>query len=120
MSFFRIRNSRLKRNKLLEQIKELKRNQNPLVLALDNQVNLNLELLEDYINQKLNKTDWKVLNELVQDPIISNKMIAEKIFMSVEGVSSSLRRMYIYFDIDDTRYKKIALVMKAIGVSKSN
>ena len=120
VSFFRIRNSRLKRNKLLEQIQQLKRNQTPLVLALDNQANLNLELLEHYINQKLNKTDWNVLNELVKDPIISNKMIAEKIFMSVEGVSSSLRRMYIYFDIDDTRYKKIALVMKAIQVSKQN
>jgi hypothetical protein len=120
VSFFRIRNSRLKRNKLLEQIQQLKRNQTPLVLALDNQANLNLELLEHYINQKLNKTDWNVLNELAQDPIISNKMIAEKIFMSVEGVSSSLRRMYIYFDIDDTRNKKIALVMKAIQVSKQN
>ena len=119
-SFFVLRNSRLKRNKLLEQVQQLKRNQNPLVLAIDNQVNLNLELLERNINQKLNKTDWKVLNELVQNPIISNKMIAEKIFMSVEGVSSSLRRMYVYFDIDDTRYKKIALVMKAIQVSKSN
>jgi tetratricopeptide (TPR) repeat protein len=120
VSFFLIRNSTLKRNKLLEQIQQLKRNQNPLVLALDNQVNLNRELLEYYINQKLNKTDWNVLNELVQDPIISNKMIAEKIFLSVEGVSSSLRRMYIYFDINDTRYKKIALVMKAIQVSKQN
>ena len=105
---------------LLEQIQQLKRNQNPLVLELDDQVNLNLELLEQHVNQKLNKTDWKVLNELVKDPLISNKMIAEKIFMSVEGVSSSLRRMYIYFDIDETRYKKIALVMKAIQVSKSN
>ena len=117
---FVLRNSRLKRNKLLEQIQQLKRNQNPLVLELDDQVNLNLELLEQHVNQKLNKTDWKVLNELVKDPLISNKMIAEKIFMSVEGVSSSLRRMYIYFDIDETRYKKIALVMKAIQVSKSN
>ena len=120
VSFFVLRNSRLKRNKLLEQIQQLKRNQNPLVLELDDQVNLNLELLEQHVNQKLNKTDWKVLNELVKDPLISNKMIAEKIFMSVEGVSSSLRRMYIYFDIDETRYKKIALAMKAIQVSKSN
>ena len=30
--------------------------------------------------------------------------------MSLEGISSSLRRMYQYFDIEDTKYKKVALI----------
>ena len=88
-------------------------------MAIENKSNLNRGLLEGHISQKLNDTDWKVLAQLEHNPVISNKTIAENIFMSVEGISSSLRRMYVYFDIGETRYKKIALVMKAIQISKS-
>lgn len=116
--FFFVKNSRSERHKLLEQIDLLKRNQSPIVMAIENKSNLNRGLLERHINQKLNDTDWKVLSELEQNPVVSNKTIAENIFMSVEGISSSLRRMYVYFNIGETRYKKIALVMKAIQISK--
>ncbi len=117
--FFFVKNSRAERHKLLEQIDLLKRNQSPIVMAIENKSNLNRGLLEGHISQKLNDTDWKVLAQLEHNPVISNKTIAENVFMSVEGISSSLRRMYLYFNIGETRYKKIALIMKAIQISKS-
>jgi tetratricopeptide (TPR) repeat protein len=77
------------------------------------------EKIEKAINRKLNPTDWNVLNILLKEPDISNKEIAEKAFMSVDGIGSSLRRMYMYFDIKETKYKKIALIMEAIKASKA-
>jgi hypothetical protein len=37
--------------------------------------------------------------------------------MSVDGIGSSLRRMYVYFDIKESKYKKISLIMAAIKAS---
>ena len=59
-------------------------------------------LKEASINKKLNDTDWNVLNILQKEPDISNKELSEKAFMSVDGIGSSLRRMYIYFDIKES------------------
>ena len=49
-----------------------------------------------------------------------NKHIAEKANLSIDGVGSSLRRMYEYFEVHETKYKKIALLHKAIKISQSN
>jgi hypothetical protein len=38
--------------------------------------------------------------------------------MSIDGIGSSLRRMYEYFELKDTKYKKIALIIKAINICK--
>jgi DNA-binding CsgD family transcriptional regulator len=65
----------------------------------------------------VNETDWNVLNILLKEPDISNKEIAEKAFMSVDGIGSSLRRMYLYFDIKESKYKKISLITEAIKMS---
>jgi tetratricopeptide (TPR) repeat protein len=75
------------------------------------------EKIEKSINRKLNATDWNVLNILLKEPDISNKEIAEKAFLSVDGIGSSLRRMYMYFDIKESKYKKISLIMEAIKAS---
>ena len=77
----------------------------------------NREKIELAINKKLNDTDWNVLNILLKEPDISNKELAEKAFMSVDGIGSSLRRMYLYFDIKESKYKKIALITAAIKAS---
>ncbi|WP_321540832.1 winged helix-turn-helix domain-containing protein [Flavobacterium piscinae] len=69
------------------------------------------------MQRKLNETDWNVLNILLKEPDISNKELAEKAFMSVDGIGSSLRRMYLYFDIKESKYKKIALITVAIKAS---
>ena len=46
--------------------------------------------------------------------------VAEKANLSIDGVGSSLRRMYEYFAIRETKYKKIALLHKVIKISQSN
>jgi hypothetical protein len=56
----------------------------------------------------------------LEDPVISNKEIAEKAFMSVDGIGSSLRRMYGYIDVKESKYKKISLLMEAIKISNDS
>lgn len=87
------------------------------VVGMDKNGDLNKEKLELAINKKINETDWNILNILLEDPVISNKDLADKAFMSVDGIGSSLRRMYEYFDIPNSKYMKIALLLKAIKIS---
>ena len=67
----------------------------------------------------MNETDWAILQILLDNPMILNKEISEKAMLSVDGIGSSLRRMYDYFEIRNTKYKKIALLNKVIKISKS-
>jgi tetratricopeptide (TPR) repeat protein len=107
-----------KRNDLLLQIEELKRWKTTEFMVTPGTFELNRTAIEAQINRKLNETDWKVLNILLEDASISNRNIAEKAFLSTEGIGSSLRRMYDYFDIKDSKYKKINLITQAIKISK--
>lgn len=66
--------------------------------------------IEAAIDRPLNETDWNVLNLLMEEPTMTNQAIADRAFLSIDGIGSSLRRMYGYFNIGETRYKKIALV----------
>jgi hypothetical protein len=84
---------------------------------MDKNGDLNKEKLEKAIDKKINETDWNVLNILLDDPVISNKDLADKAYMSIDGIGSSLRRMYEYFDIPNSKYMKIALLLKAIKIS---
>ena len=77
------------------------------------------EKIEHSISRKLNETDWKVLTILLEDPALSNKEIADKAYMSVDGIGSSLRRMYEYFEIKVSKYKKISLLLEAIKSSNN-
>lgn len=117
--FFFLRNKKntQQRNILLEEIKFLK-NQNLTVVSYD-KFELNKEIIDSYIDRVLNETDWSILQILLDNPIVMNKEISEKAMLSVDGVGSSLRRMYDYFEIRNTKYKKIALLNKVIKISKS-
>ena len=119
LSFFFLRNKKnaQQRNRLLEEIKFLK-NQNLTVVSYD-KFELNKEKIDRYINRVLNETDWSILQILLENPTVMNKEISEKAMLSVDGVGSSLRRMYDYFEIRDTKYKKIALLNKVIKISES-
>ena len=112
-----LKRNRKKRDELLEEIKKLKRNDSSNFVINSNEYKLNREKIELAINKKLNDTDWNVLNILLKEPDISNKELAEKAFMSVDGIGSSLRRMYLYFDIKESKYKKISLITEAIKAS---
>ena len=48
---------------------------------------------------------------------MTNRSIAEKAHLSIDGIGSSLRRMYGYFEIKETKYKKMALLHAAMKVS---
>ncbi|MDG1145167.1 MAG: tetratricopeptide repeat protein [Flavobacteriales bacterium] len=115
--FLRTKKNTQQRNRLLDEINFLK-NQNLTVVSFD-KFELNKEKIDRYIDRVLNETDWAILQILLDNPMILNKEISEKVLLSVDGVGSSLRRMYDYFEIRDTKYKKIALLNKAIKISKS-
>ncbi len=119
--FFRakgVKNRKIK-EALLEELERLKNSEKSSLLITSNTFELNRDNIETSIGRKLNETDWKVLTIILEDPVIPNKKIAEKAYMSVDGIGSSLRRMYDYFDIKETKYKKISLLTDSIKRSKS-
>ena len=107
-----------KRDALLEEIKSLKENKvSPIVDPKD--FELSKQKIDDHLKRVLNETDWKVLLILLDNPMVLNKEIAEKSNMSLDGISSSLRRMYEYFEVKDIKYKKISLIHSAIKISNA-
>ena len=113
----KMKKSTVKRDLLLEEIDRLKNESDKNLMVIPNQFQLDRAKIEEDINRKLNETDWKVLNALLEDPVITNKEIADKVFMSVDGIGSSLRRMYDYFNIKESNYKKISLILEGIKIS---
>ena len=111
--------NRKTRDALLEELENLKKVEKSNLLVNSNAFELNREKIQESIGRKLNETDWKVLTIILEDPVIPNKKIAEKAYMSVDGIGSSLRRMYDYFEIKETKYKKISLLTDSIKRSKS-
>ncbi len=112
----KIAQEKQKGEELLNELNILKK-QAGKVVGMDKNDDLNKEKLEKAIDKKINETDWIVLNILLEDPAISNKDLADRAYMSVDGIGSSLRRMYEYFDIPNSRYMKTALLLKAIKIS---
>jgi tetratricopeptide (TPR) repeat protein len=43
---------------------------------------------------KLNESDWKILDTIKNDPMLNNQEIADSVTLSLEGVRSSLKKMY--------------------------
>lgn len=112
----KITKEKQKGEELLHELNILKK-QAGTVVGIDNKGGLNKQKLETAIDKKINETDWNVLNILLEDPVISNKDLADRAYMSIDGIGSSLRRMYEYFDIPNSKYMKIALLLKAIKLS---
>jgi hypothetical protein len=108
----------MRREELLVQIGELRASKGGRLLLDSKELELDRDRLEAQLERTLNETDWKVLNILLRDPTITNVQIAENACLSVDGIGSSLRRMYVYFSIQETKYKKIALLHKAMKLSK--
>lgn len=106
------------REDLLHEIARLKSSDPQKIVVDASELQLNRDKIETAIDRKLNETDWIVLNILLSEPELSNADIAAKAFRSVDGIGSSLRRMYVYFDIKESKYKKISLIMKSIQLSK--
>ena len=113
-------NNRKKLDSLLSEISTLKRKEKLNLLVDSSNFELNQHKIEATINRKLNKTDWSVLNVLLNNPEARNKEISEKVFLSIDGIGSSLRRMYSFFKLKETKYKKVLLIKKAIEISNNN
>jgi hypothetical protein len=124
--FFRKRKKQnlLERDKLLLQIefveKKLSLQSIPVTLHSQKLFVLNKEKVEKAINTKIGESSWMILNLIFKNPSISNKEIAKEVSLSLEGVSSSLRRMYQAFDVSTASNKKITLIMKAARLSFEN
>jgi len=111
------------REKLIAEITLLKSGkERRTVLDIKQQsvLELDKEKIQLSINKKLNDSYWKILNIVFINPVIVNKEIAEKVNLSVEGTSSSLRKMYRLFNLDNSKDKKLALVMEAARISSNH
>jgi len=106
-----------RRDALMSEIEELHRTGGHTLVLETPALELNRILLEEAVGRSLNETDWNVLNILLDDPAVTNRSIAEKAHLSIDGIGSSLRRMYGYFEIKETKYKKMALLHAAMKVS---
>ncbi|PCJ01559.1 MAG: hypothetical protein COB15_01165 [Flavobacteriales bacterium] len=120
--YLRIRHIRNvnERNQLIHEIELLKEKRISSVISSSisqDKMGLDMEKIEFFIEAKLNESDQKVLNALYQDPVISNKDLADKVALSYEGASSSLQKMYRLFDMKRTKNMKLALIMKATRIS---
>ena len=115
-----VRMRRLHRSRKMElmgQIEALHRSSGQTVILETPALELDRKRLDRMLDRPLNDTDWNVLNILLQDPTITNRSLAEQAHLSIDGVGSSLRRMYGYFDIRETKYKKMALLHAAMKAS---
>ena len=101
----------------MAEIEQLKSEGQKELIAAPKKFELSRARPESHIGKELNDTDWKVLQVLFDDPMIMNKEIAEQVFLSVEGIGSALRRMYELFNIQGTKYKKMALLREVIKLS---
>ncbi|WP_115462582.1 tetratricopeptide repeat protein [Winogradskyella aurantiaca] len=115
----KIKKDKAIRDSLLNKIEELKNRAETELIVNAKKFQLDIEKIEERIDKKLNQTDRKVLNILLEDPVIANKDIANKVFLSIDGVGSSLRRMYEYFNIKESKYKKISLLLEVVKLSNS-
>ena len=115
-----VRMRRLHRSRKMElmgQIEALHRSSGQTVILETPALELNRARLDQMLGRPLNDTDWNVLNILLEDPAITNRNLAEQAHLSIDGVGSSLRRMYGYFNIRETKYKKMALLHAAMKAS---
>jgi len=109
-----------KRNQLIQKVEKLKgklATQSVSSVKKRKELNLNKAKIEAAIDNKIGESSWLILNLIFENPSISNKDIAEKVSLSVEGVSSSLRRMYTAFGIKSKGNKKVTLLMRAVTIS---
>lgn len=111
----------IEREELLQKIESLKKKLTAQSVATPQKnvkaFTLDKIKIEKAIKNKLGESSWMILNLIFDNPSISNKEIAEKVSLSIEGVSSSLRRMYQAFEITSSSNKKITLIMKATRLS---
>lgn len=103
------------KNILLSQIEQLKKEK--IESPSTNQINATSETavdrikIEQELDKKLNESDWKIIETLLQNPTMSNAELADEVALSVEGTRSALKKLYRLFDIPKSRNMKLTLVL---------
>jgi tetratricopeptide (TPR) repeat protein len=110
------------RNKLLHEIELLKERVTAHAVStggVRQELSLNKDRIETHLGAFLGESSWNILTVIFDKPSISNKELAGEVFLSLDGLSSSLRRMYKAFQVntESSRNKKIALITKAMKIS---
>ncbi len=119
-SFTRYKRYMDEKKRLLNKIDLLKKNLAAQAISSTGKrttIALDKAKIEKFIDAKLGESSWMILNIIFAKPSVSNKEIAKEVSLSVEGVSSSLRRMYSSFKIISSSSKKIALITEAVRIS---
>ncbi len=114
--------SEQERSALLNEIERLKQRVAIHSIAVEQvpeEMTLDKEKIEKQLGSTVGESSWNILNVIYENPTVSNREIAEQVFLSLEGVSSSLRRMYRTFDVKSgsSSNLKVALITKAIQIS---
>ena len=80
---------------------------------------LNKAKIETYLGSVLGTTAWNILNIIFENPAVSNRTIANQLYLSSKGVNNLLRRMYMSFEVQSASSKnlKVALMAKAVKIS---
>lgn len=82
--------------------------------------NIDRTKIDSAIKTKLNNSDWNILILLCKNPTIKNRQLSEQISLSIDGVRSSLKKMYRLFNINnESENQRMALVVKAFRISNS-
>ena len=73
--------------------------------------------VERSIDGRLGESAWRIINLVLENPAISNKEIASEMNLSLDGVSSALRRIYAAFGVKGKGNKKVLLSRKILQIS---
>lgn len=115
-------NRSLIEKQLLFEIQELKNEVLIRTSMLDNektQSSWDKSVIEKIFDAKINESDWQILNILRNDPMSNNAQIAEAVNLSIEGVRSSLKKMYRLANLEkrseNQRLSLIRFVLKSLS-----
>lgn len=97
-----------KGNNQIEYLKEGSVGSDVKSLNSENQI----DVINEILNKELNDTDQKVLACIIKDHTVSINELAESVFLSKDGVKTSLRRLYNVFEINSDRNKKVLMAQK--------
>lgn len=118
---FHLRRVSKERSKLIETIHDLNKSIRTTETLVDsNQATLDKQKIEAKFPDKLNESDWKIIDQLSAHPSISNKDLADRVSLSVEGTRSALKKMYRIFEIPSSRNMRLTLVIKLMEISRAH
>ncbi|HKK74652.1 MAG TPA: tetratricopeptide repeat protein [Saprospiraceae bacterium] len=119
---FRQMRRREERQQFLYEIEMLKDRLATQAIALpqgSKKVELDKEKIEEHLGKSLGESSWQILMTIFENPGISNRELASRVYLSLDGLSSALRRMYKAFRVhtESSRNKKVALLTRAVKIS---